>query len=360
MKLDSRLLSPKSVAIYRRPVSPIPSVAEFQAAAEEALAVMQVELEGEPVVLKPNVTSGEHFQDPGSGIGTHPAFVGGMVRYLRAHGAAPGVGPDAQIDIIEDPHNQDDESPATWQGTGYVEMAHTLGARLSAPTRETVVCKEVPRPLAHTSRLVSSLAVDPGTIYINVPKLKTHNLAITTLCMKNQQGLVYVLERHYCSQAMQEMDLQGIDTDRPHEEWMDEALHERWQEGLARRLADLATIAIPHLNVIEGVVGRDGTGFNRGTNYPLGLVVAGVNMVAVDSVASYLMGFDPQQLIYLRVAAKAGLGIQDPTQLDIYTSEGGELVPCDDLDRWRANPSFGVIRGVRPGASDPHRYRLST
>ncbi len=354
MKLDSRLLSPKSVAIYRRRVSPTPSAAEFQAAAEEALAVMRLELEGEPVVLKPNVTSGEHFQ-PEMGITTHPAFVGGLVRYLRAHGAASD-----SIHIVEDPHNQDDESPPTWENTGYPEMAEAVGANLSAPTRETIVRRNVSQPLAHASRLVSSLAVEPGTIYINVPKLKTHNLAITTLCMKNQQGLVYVLERHYCAQAMQEMDLQGIDTSRPHEEWMDEALHERWQEGLARRLADLAAIAVPHLNVIEGVVGRDGTGFNRGANYPLGLVMAGVNMVAVDSVASYLMGFDPQQIIYLRVAAKAGLGIHDPTQLDIYTSEGGELVPCDDLDRWRTNPSFGVIRGVRPDASDPHRYRLST
>jgi uncharacterized protein (DUF362 family) len=353
MKLDSRLLSPKSVAIYRRPVSPTPSVAEFQAAAEEALGVMRLELEGEPVVLKPNVTAGEHFH-PEAGITTHPAFVGGMVRYLRAHGAAPN-----EIHIVEDPHNQDDESPPTWENTGYPEMARAVGTNLSAPARETIVRKSVPQPLAHTSRLVSSLAVEPGTIYINVPKLKTHNLAITTLCIKNQQGLVYVLERHYCAQAMQEMDLQGIDTSRPREEWMDEALHERWQEGLARRLADLATIAVPHLNVIEGVVGRDGTGFNRGTNYPLGLVVAGVNMVAVDSVASYLMGFDPQQLIYLRVAAEAGLGIHDPTQLDIYTSEGGELIPCDDLDRWRANPSFNIIRGVRPEASDPNRYRLS-
>jgi uncharacterized protein (DUF362 family) len=29
----------------------------------------------------------------------------------------------------------------------------------------------------------------------------------------------------------------------------------------------------------------------------LGLVIAGTNMVAVDSLASYLMGFDPLELI---------------------------------------------------------------
>jgi len=353
MKIDSHLREPRSVFVYRRAISGAPSPTDFEAAAQEALAAMHLELDCEPVVLKPNVTAGQHYRNPESGITTHPAFVGGMVRYLRAHGAAPDM-----IHIVEDPYNRDDESPATWEGTGYLEMAQAVGANLATPTRETIVRKVVPRPLAHTSRLVSSLAVAPGTVYINVPKLKTHNLSITTLCMKNQQGLVYVLERHYCAQAMQEMDLQGIDTSRPHEEWMDEALHERWQEGLARRLADLAQIATPQLNVVEGVVGRDGTGFNRGTNYPLGLVVAGTNMVAVDSVASYLMGFDPQKLICLRVAAEAGLGINDPSQLRVYTGDGDGIVPCDDLERWRANPPFAVIRGIRQDTADLSRYRL--
>jgi len=352
MKLDPRLLSPKSVAIYEHPVSQTPSAHAFQAAAEEMLAALELELEHEPVVLKPNVTAGERHS-PEMGITTHPAFVGGIVRYLHAHGAAPDG-----IHIVEDPHNLDDESPPTWENTGYPEMAQAAGARLSAPTRETIVSRKVPRPLADTSRSVSSLAVEPGTVYVNVPKLKTHNLAITTLSMKNQQGLVYVLERHFCSQAMQELDRQGIDTRLPRHEWMDEAFHERWQEGLARRLVDLATILVPHLNVIEGVVGRDGTGFRHGTNYALGLVVAGVNMVAVDSVASYLMGFDPRELIYLRMAAEAGLGINDPTQLDIFAVDEGELVPCDDLDRWRADPPFDVIRSLRPDASSPDRYRL--
>ena len=67
-------------------------------------------------------------------------------------------------------------------------------------------------------------------------------------------------------------------------------------------------------------LGRDGTGLRHGTNCPLGLVVAGVNMVAVDSVASYLMGFDPQTLVVLRVAAEAGLGVNDLARLRVYAA----------------------------------------
>jgi hypothetical protein len=68
----------------------------------------------------------------------------------------------------------------------------------------------------------------------------------------------------------------------------------RWQEGLARRLTDTAQVIRPALNIVEGIVGREGTGFQRGRNRTLGLAVAGVNPVAVDSLTSYLMGFDPQ------------------------------------------------------------------
>ena len=46
---------------------------------------MQLELSGEKVAIKPNLTSEEHFADPDTGITTHWAFVGGMVEYLFKH-----------------------------------------------------------------------------------------------------------------------------------------------------------------------------------------------------------------------------------------------------------------------------------
>jgi uncharacterized protein (DUF362 family) len=183
-------------------------------------------------------------------------------------------------------------------------------------------------------------------VLINVPKLKTHNLAITTLCLKNMMGAVNVFDRHYCHQAWQEIPPALRHDDRPRNEWMDERVHELWQEGLARRLNDTAKAVTPHLNIVEGVVGRDGTGFHRGRNYPLGLAIAGVNMVAVDSVASYLMGFDPAQLIYLRMAAEAGLGRNDLSSLRIYIVQDGAVVPCPDIEALRADPPLRVIRGV--------------
>lgn len=50
-----------------------------------------------------------------------------------------------------------------------------------------------------------------------------------------------------------------------------------------------------------------------------------VPAVAVDAITSFIMGFDPLRLVYLRVAAAAGLGCNDPRDLRMYTAEDGDL-----------------------------------
>ena len=206
-----------------------------------------------------------------------------------------------------------------WRGTGYDELARATGVKLRCPTTYTCVRKPVPQPQVFPSLNVSRLAVAPNTVLFNVPKLKTHNLAITTLCLKNLMGVVNVFDRHYCDQAWRELAaggaLNGLEGP-PREEWLDEPTHDRWQEGLARRLVDTAQVIQPHLNIVEGVVGREGTGFQRGRNIPAGLVIAGINMVAVDSVASYLMGFDPRTSSICRW--RLALGCNDVSQLRVY------------------------------------------
>jgi uncharacterized protein (DUF362 family) len=302
---------------------------------------MQLDLQGEKVTLKPNATSGERFANPELGVGTHPAFIAGMVGYLKQHGAR-----HKGIYIVEDPRDSNDNNPRHWKGTGYLEVAEQTGVKLRCPTTYTCVRRNVPHPFVHSTRCVSRMAVAPDTVLINVPKLKTHNLAITTLCMKNLMGLDSVFDRHYCYQAFAQLSVEWQKDLSTKRQWMTRAMHELWQLGLAHRLADLSQVIIPQLNVVEGVVGRDGTGFNRGTNYPYGLVAAGINTVAVDSVVSYIMGFNPRELIYLQVAQEAGLGCNDIAQLKVYSSVQGEIIRVNDVERLRLHPAMKVIRDI--------------
>lgn len=341
MRIRTELCDANVVVVFRSPVHDPVTWEDYRSAAWQVMSVVELELSGEKAVIKPNVTVGERFANPDSGIGTHPSFVRGLVEYLQGHGVQHGG-----IYVLEDPRDTDDNEPRHWRGTGYVELAQETGAKLRCPSTYSCVKKVVPRPLVHGTLNVSRLAVSPNTVLLNVPKLKTHNLSLTTLSMKNLMGTVNVFDRHFCSQAWREMPVEIAQNKRPRCEWMTSSTHVLWQEGLARRLADTAQVVQPHLNIVEGIVAREGTGFERGANRALGLVVAGVNVVAVDSVASYLMGFDPRHLIYLRVAADAGLGCNDLSKLRIYTVQDGKLAPCSDLDPLRAHPPLRVLSNI--------------
>jgi uncharacterized protein (DUF362 family) len=348
MKLHPFLKDPNAVLIYRHPMNGPAEWEDFRAAAHGAMGLMQIELEGESAVMKPNVTSGERFANPDSGITTHPAFVQGMAEYLHDHGARRN-----RISVIEDPRDADNNLPRNWNRTGYDLAAARTGMRLLCPTTYTCVKKNVPNPLVFKQLNVSRQAVDPHTVVFNVPKLKTHNLAITTLGMKNLMGLVNVFDRHYCAQAWKELP-EAIRSDkRPHQEWFTPEMHELWQTHLAMRLVDTAQVLRPALNIVEGVVGREGTGFQHGQNRPLGLVIAGVNVVAVDSAASWLAGFNPLELIYLKMAAAAGLGENDPARLAFYTGQAGELIRCAEPTAMRIDPPFRVIRNIMGEGPDP-------
>jgi uncharacterized protein (DUF362 family) len=348
MKLHPLLQDPDSVLVSQIPLGNPVEWADFHRAAIQVMSALTVELQSENAVIKPNVTSGEHFADADTGITTHPGFVHGMVDYLRQKGT-----PYRRITIAEDPRNTDDNLPRHWRGTGFELLAQQTGVRLHTTTTYTCVKKQVPNPLAHGVLNVSRLATAPNSALFNVPKLKTHNLAITTLCLKNLMGLVNVADRHYCSQAWQELPQEVRTNERPRNEWLEREMHERWQDGLARRLADTAQVIQPALNIVEGVIGREGTGFQRGRNRPLGLAVAGTNMVAVDSLVSYLVGFDPQRLVYLQVANRVGLGTNDVHQLRVYTVQDGEPVLCSDLKSLRIYPPFRVISGIKGEEQDP-------
>ncbi|MFW5745338.1 MAG: DUF362 domain-containing protein [Spirochaetota bacterium] len=337
MTLHRWLDDPAAVLVSRTPVPTSPTGQDFARAARAALTAMELELDHERVVVKPNVTSGELFADPDSGITTHPQFVHGLLDYLLDHGATAD-----QTSIVEDPRDTDDDEPRHWRGTGYLDVAGSTGVGLRSPTTASCVSRPVPDPFVFHELAVDRETTDPQTVLINAPKLKTHNLAITTLAMKNLMGIVYTPDRHYCRQAWLEIAEADRTVPSSPDAPFDTTLHERWQTGLARRLADTAKVAVPRLNVVEGVVGRDGTGFRNGRNYALGLVVAGTNVVAVDAVASYLMGFDPFSLIYLRIAAEADLGTHDLEAIRVFEVDGGRLVRCDEPARLRGEP-FRVI-----------------
>jgi uncharacterized protein (DUF362 family) len=129
-------------------------------------------------------------------------------------------------------------------------------------------------------------------VFINVPVVKTHIVTDVTLALKNLHG-VYMHE------------YRGI--------------HHFSEEEFAHKMADMCEIMQPDLNVLDGWWMGEGDGPWFMNFVPGNFVLASQDIVAIDSVASYLMGFkSPKDITLLRIANERGLGEIDLKNIEIF------------------------------------------
>lgn len=133
--------------------------------------------------------------------------------------------------------------------------------------------------------------------FINLPKMKTCGHTLVTLSIKNLFG---VLQR---------------------------ARKNRLHRHLDEILPYLAEVVRHGLIVVDGLIAMEGNGPVIGTPRELGVIVAGLNPVAVDTVCTGIMGFDPGEVKHLARAHEMGLGEINLNDIDVV---GDEL---RDLDR---------------------------
>ena len=222
---------------------------------------------------------------------------------------------------------------------------------------------------------------DRESLTINMPKLKNHNLGLTTLSIKNMQGYVPTGYGHYCDQWHQlytirpEMrdDLRDdfwqniersflkhlregykywdyeqsyrlyqerggwekfkeVRKDRKRaDEFMKGVKNLMWDEMWGQRTMDSLSALKPSINIVEGVIGRDGDAFANGSDYLTNYVVAGLDPVAVDAVASWIMGQNPEELYYLRLAGERGYGPIDVNRIPIFLVDGKTITAVKEV-----------------------------
>ena len=95
-------------------------------------------------------------------------------------------------------------------------------------------------------------------------------------------------------------------------------------------LYQLARIIPPHLSVLDGFAAMEGNGPVSGDRVNWNLAIVGTDGIAVDAVAAYLMGFDPDSIGYLYFCGKAGLGETNIGRINII---GTNLKECRRIFR---------------------------
>jgi uncharacterized protein (DUF362 family) len=125
----------------------------------------------------------------------------------------------------------------------------------------------------------------PGKQIVHLPTVKTHGHSITTGAVKNAFGGLLKEVRHYAHKYIHEVLVDLL--------YMERELHP-------------ATFA-----VMDGTVAGDGAGPRTMIPREKNVLIAGADSVAVDAVAARLMGYDPMEIPYLRMATERGLGLAD-------------------------------------------------
>jgi len=313
----------------------------FAKPAREMMHALNIDTESRTVMLKPNITAGAPRN---SGIVTHPAFISGLIDYFVEEANIP----PGELYVAETTSRLATEAQRelNWARSGYTEMAREKQIVLLELADYGNV-RVTPGATVHLHNIgISRWAAGTNVFYINVPKLKTHNLSVATLCGKNQQGIMIpVAERHLCSDAWR-VTFGPDERKKQGRSWMGIEEHEAWQRTIGHMHWDVYLACQPDFNIIDGIVGRDGNAFYLGRNFPSGLVVAGSCMASVDLVAAHLMGFEPSNLVYLQVGIERGLCPPSINDVNVQLVRDGEIVGLTDPNLLRCDPPFEVYRDI--------------
>jgi uncharacterized protein (DUF362 family) len=150
-------------------------------------------------------------------------------------------------------------------------------------------------------RLAARL-VDPDAFIFCAACMKTHNMAVVTLSIKN---MVLGAPIH---QAPKET-----------KRWNDKR---RFHVGIRQSLYNMFLTAQrlqPHwgATIIDGYEGMEGNGPGGGTPVPSRVAIASTDYVAADRIGAEVMGVDASWLGWLKYSGEIGLGQWDLDKIDI-------------------------------------------
>lgn len=229
------------------------------------------------VLIKPNLTMPS---PPESAICTSPQVVEGIIKYLRNYGIKDiiiGDGAGGVKDMSE-----------IFEITGYKELSGKLKVPLINLNQDRAIELKVNNCYFLDKIFISKTAFE--RYVINVPKMKTHRLATVTLAIKNMMGTILP----YNKKNILHTKYEEINNKRKLENKIifTEREFKKAQEDFFKRLADFYSVFKPELNIIDGMIGKDGDGLTHGKNIKMNCILLSDNVLAIDYVASYLMGFN--------------------------------------------------------------------
>lgn len=215
--------------------------------------------------------------DPQSAVITSPEVTKAIADIIRDFGARPIIAESSAVGV-------DTENVITNSGYGalrregyeVIDLKSTPKVKVGIEKGE--VLKEV-----ETFELVTR-----ADAIISVPKMKTHDQTEITCSLKKLKGLVTDGQKR-----------------RMH------------RIGVFKGVVDINMLFKPRLSIVDAILCQEGLGPIFGHPVEMNLIVAGKDLVAVDSICGQIMGYEPEEVLITKFAADRGLGVMDNETIEL-------------------------------------------
>jgi len=236
------------------------------------------------IYIKPNITSSVFYAY------TNPQVVASLIELLREAGCK-------KIFVIEN-CSQADFSRNAFMASGMLEAVGSAGGKCLYLEE----LKQFPVPIETGEKqyelefpelLINDLVKNKEeNTYIDVPKLKTHDMTTVTLGVKNQHGLISDLSKQV-----------------------------EHHHGLHAKLARMLKVIKPDFTIIDGeyAIGEGPLApkRNRDMIKVYDILIGGKDVVAVDTVGAKILGYDRSVIKHLTIAAEMELGCGNLDEIEI-------------------------------------------
>ncbi|MFL7794645.1 MAG: DUF362 domain-containing protein [Anaerolineae bacterium] len=234
---------------------------------------------GEKIVLKVNLLAAA---EPEEAITTHPAITAAVGKMAKSVGAAPIIAdsPGSGFQYTEGTLKR------VYRTCGMYDAAAEAGIDVNMDTSYQAVSFPDGVLVKHLDVITPVIEADG---VFNLCKLKTHTYMGMTGAVKNHFGIIPGLAKPGYHAKLH-------DTGR-----------------FADMLLDLSAYVAPRVSIMDAVVGMEGDGPNAGEPRHIGLLLAARNPLALDVVASEIIGLPRENNPVLIAAEKRGLA---PTRME--------------------------------------------
>jgi len=231
---------------------------------------------GDTIIVKPNLVAPYGYK---TGAVTNPYVVEAVCELAKDAGGG-------RI-IIADGAAVGSRTGEVFSVSGIKVVARKIGAELIDLKNTQTILVGISNGVKIRRIRIPRIVME-ANIIINVPVMKTHDVFPATLGLKNMKGV-----------------LQENDKKRFH----------IW--GLAQCIVDLNKLVLPSLTVLDGTIGMEGLGPTRGTPVNLGVIISSFDTVAADTVGASVMGINPGEIEYIKLASEQGLGCADLSRIEV-------------------------------------------